>query len=131
MDLGKIVDNEQLYSLELLHPDTYEPVGVTFKIRSMKSHAAKAMQRQIIDEIYELRQANKRLKAKDTVANEYRKAAACVAGWDWGKNKYNGSVPEFTEANVLKILKEQEWIFSQVTEATNNLANFLGPSKPS
>ena len=129
MDLGKIVDNEQLYSLELLHPDTYEPVGVTFKIRSMNSQAAQAVQRQIIDEIYELRQSNKRLKAKDTVANEYRKAAACVAGWDWGKNKYNGTIPEFNEVNVLKILKEQEWIFSQVTEATNNLANFLETSK--
>ena len=70
MDLGKIVDNEQLYSLELLHPDTYEPVGVTFKIRSMNSQAAQAVQRQIIDEIYELRQSNKRLKAKDTVAND-------------------------------------------------------------
>ena len=46
----------------------------------MDSDPAKAVQRQIIDETYERRRANKTIKAKETVTNEYRKAAACIAG---------------------------------------------------
>ena len=129
MDLGKIVDNEQLYTLELRHPDTDEPIGVTFKIRSMDSEEVKAVQRKIIDEIYERRQSNKQPKAKETLLNELRKAVACVASWDWGKNKYKGSVPQFTEENVRKVLDEQSWIFVQVTEAANKLANFIVTSE--
>lgn len=129
MDLGKIVDNEQLYTLELRHPDTDEPIGVTFKIRSMDSEEVKAVQRKIIDEIYERRQSNKQPKAKETLINELRKAVACVASWDWGKNKYKGSVPQFTEENVRKVLDEQSWIFIQVTEAANKLANFIVTSQ--
>ena len=128
MDI-RIVDDERLYSLELLHPTTNKPLGVTFKVRSMNSVAAKAMQRDLLNENLERRRANKWLNADDYVDSEYRKVAACVAGWDWGKNKYNGSVPEFTEANVLAILKDQEWVFSQVAEVANNLANFLITSK--
>lgn len=62
-----------------MHPTTDEQIGVTFQIRSMDSDPAKAVQRQIIDETYERRRANKTIKAKEIVTNEYRKVAACIA----------------------------------------------------
>ncbi len=129
MDLSKIVNSEQLYTLELLHPTTDEPIGVTFQIRSMDSDPAKAVQRKIIDETYERRRANKTIKAKETVTNEYRKAAACIAGWDWGENEYNGSIPQYSEEKALEILTEQDWIFTQVLEAANKLSNFIVTSQ--
>ena len=129
MDLSKIVNSEQLFTLELLHPTTDEPIGVTFQIRSMDSDPAKAVQRKIIDETYERRRANKTIKAKETVTNEYRKAAACIAGWDWGEHKYKGSIPQYSEEKALEILTEQDWIFTQVLEAANKLSNFIVTSQ--
>lgn len=129
MDLSKIVNSEQLFTLELLHPTTDEPIGVTFQIRSMDSAPAKAVQRKIIDETYKRRRANKTIKAKETVTNECQKAAARIAGWDWSENEYNGSIPQYSEEKALEILTERDWIFTQILEADNKLSNFIATSQ--
>lgn len=124
MDLSKIINNEQLYTMELLHPLTEEPMGVTFKIRSSDSAEAKAVQRRHIDEIYERNRSGKPLKAKDSIQRDIEKAASFVAGWDWGQKKYEGSVPEYSQEKVIDVLTKEGWIYLQVMEAANKLANF-------
>lgn len=95
----------------------------------MDSAPAKAVQRKIIDETYKRRRANKTIKAKETVTNECQKAAACIAGWDWSENEYNGSIPQYSEEKALEILTEQDWIFTQVLEADNKPSNFIATSQ--
>lgn len=129
MDISKIVDYEFLYDLELRHPVTDAPLGITFKIRSAGSDAAKRILRQHTDKNLERRIKNKMPKSSQLEQEELEKAAACIASWDWGKEVYKGKKPELTMKVAMEMLEEQGWIFAQVVEASNKMENFSPASE--
>jgi hypothetical protein len=54
--------------------------------------------------------------------------AACVVGWDWHGNEWNGKKdPELTPALVRDVLG-QPWIARQVSAFAGDLANFTKPA---
>ena len=129
MDLSTVVNTEALYSLELIHPDTEKPFGVTWDIRSASSAEAKAVARKNLDKRLERQQKQKFVKADMAITAEIEQLAACVASWEWGldpngeQNMWQGEIPEHTFKKVCEILKT-DWIFSQVYEAANKVGNF-------
>lgn len=129
MDLSTVVNTEALFTLELKHPVTEKPFGVTFDIRSASSPEAKAVQRKNLDKRLEREQRRKMVKADQAISAEIEQLAACVAGWDWGvdengdANTWGGEEMEYSLKNVCKVL-ETDWIFAQVYEAANTIGNF-------
>lgn len=137
MDLSSRVNYELLFKLAILDPVTDKPTGVSMMIRSAGSEAAKAVLRDHTDKSLERRIKNKTPKSEQLEAEELEKAASYIVSWDWGANPktgepntYKGEVPELSMKKAIGLLEEQGWIFAQVVEAANKIANF-SPSSPS
>lgn len=123
MDISKLVNTEALFNLELRNPATDKPLGIVFAIRSASSDEAEQVRRENLDKRLEKMQRAKMIKADTAIKAELRQAAACVASWDWGEHTWGGETPEFSFAKVCEVLSA-DWVFDQVVEAANNVANF-------
>lgn len=124
MDIANIVDREQLFDLELKHPVTEEPLGITFRIRSQNSEEAKAVLR-----VHTNKNLQRSVKGKTVTAEQLEKqnleeAAALIASWDWGEHTYHGSKPELTMKTAIQMLSDEDWIFRQVVAAARDIENF-------
>lgn len=131
MDLAGLYNYETLFSLDLVRPDTDEKLGITFQIRSASSPEAKKVLRKHVDEVTERQQRGKLVRGEMRLRQELEKAASWIASWDWGEHTYNGEKPVFSFNRAVDILDKEDWIYAQVAEAANNLANFTsGSEKP-
>lgn len=130
MDISNIVNTELLFKLELRHPATDENLGITFQIRSAGSREAKAIQRRQSDSNMERMQKRKTLKGAELERQMLERAASYIAGWDWGDQTWKGETPEYSTETAITILGEADWIFAQVTEAAEDIANFSKDSGP-
>lgn len=128
MDIAGIVDVELLYALELRHPITDAPLGVTFQIRSAGSEAAKKVLRAHTDRNLERRMRNQLPKSSQIEREELEKAASYIASWDWGGNTYDGKVPVLSMTTATAMLEKEAWIFAAVVEAAHKIGNFSPPS---
>lgn len=128
MDIAGIYNYEQLFPLKLIRPDTEEDLGITFQIRSASSLEAKKVIRKHVDDVTERQQRGKLVKGETRLRQELEKAASWIASWDWGEHTYGGEKPEFSFKKAVEILDKEDWIYAQVSEAANNLANFTRAS---
>lgn len=129
MDIANLYNYEATFPLELVLPHTDEKTGIIFQIRSASSPEAKKVLRKHVDEITERTQRGKLVRGETRMKHELEKAASWIASWDWGDHTYNGEVPKLTFAKAVEILDREDWIYAQVAEAANNLANFSSASE--
>ncbi|WMT85563.1 hypothetical protein NO932_11555 [Pelagibacterium sp. 26DY04] len=129
MEISGIVQYEQLFTLEILHPVTEEPTGITCMIRSAGSAEVKKVLRQQTDANLERSQKRKLIKGATLEQQEIEKAAAYIASWDWGDNTWHGKVPDDTYKAKFEVLDAEPWFFAQVAEAANTIANFTANSE--
>lgn len=129
MEVSGIIEYERLYTLELLHPSTEEKIGITMQIRSAGSKEAKAVLRKHADENTERAQKRKIIKGSVLEQQELEKAASYIASWDWGKNTWRETKPEFSNATAIDLLEAEGWIYAQVSEAATTIANFTTASE--
>lgn len=130
MEVSGVLDYERLFALELLHPVTEAPIGVTFQIRSAGSKEAKAVLRKHTDENTERAQKRKIIKGSVLEQQELEKAASYIASWNWGTNTWRGAEPELSMKLAIEILEAEGWIYAQVAEAATTIANFSSASAP-
>lgn len=125
MAIANLVKYDSTFDLELTHPTTGEPIGVTFQIRSESSPEAKAVFRRQLDKYSQETQRKKTISSEKLEGFELEKKAACIAGWDWGGQEFEkgGGVLEHNTENCIKVLR-YDWIFTQVANASADLANF-------
>lgn len=124
MEISGIVEYERLFELNILHPVTEKPIGITCQIRSAASREAKAVLRKHTDENLERSQKRKLIKGSVLERQEVEKAASYIASWDWGENTWQGNVPGDDFASKVAVLEAEGWIFGQVVEAATTVANF-------
>ncbi|MFG1413471.1 hypothetical protein V5G24_20385 [Xanthobacter sp. VTT E-85241] len=124
MDIASLFSHESLFPLHLKHPTTEAPLGIVFNLRSASSDEVKKIVRKHLDERTERSQRGKLVKGDTLIKHEVEKVAASIASWDWGGNSYKGEAPEYSLKKAAEILEAEDWIYAQVSEATNNLANF-------
>lgn len=144
MDISQVIDYEKLFVLEILHPITDEPIGLTMEIRSSGSEKCKAIYRKHTDELLEMRYKGKRPKGKQSEKEELERTAACIASWNWGKAPdkevdgqiipgeqatYRGEKPELTMKKAIEVLDRISWIYAQVKEAAGAQENFTPDSE--
>jgi hypothetical protein len=127
-DLSDIIKYENLFTLQLRHPVTEQPLSMTMKIRSASSDAVKAIVMKQANKNFERRVKGKLPKGEQEVDEILERTAACIAEWDWGEESYHGEKPELTIKTAMKIMRELGWMFGQVKEASDNIENFTEPS---
>lgn len=124
MDIAKLVNYESTFEYEVTDPKTGEGTGLFLDLRSASSEAVKAVSRKHIDFISAQQRANKNVKVEVLERQVIEKLVASVADWRWeGDAEFNGEKPEFTAANVQKVL-EVDWIFDQVNKQVGDIENF-------
>lgn len=124
MELSNFIEYERLFVLELRNPLTDAPLGIVFQIRSAGSAEAKAVLRKHADKNLARLQKNKLVKSSDLEEQELEKAASYIASWDWGEHTWHGEKPKFSMEKAIEIMKDASWIYAQVVEVANDIANF-------
>ncbi|MTH96421.1 hypothetical protein [Roseibium sp. RKSG952] len=125
MALAELIDYEKLHELELLHPETDQPLGVVFHVRSMNSPEVTKVVTEQLNKRTERQQRGKLVSGEAAIKDGQKQVAACIAGWDWdGKELFKGEgVLEHSVKNAQRAV-EIPWIFEQVKEAAEQTANF-------
>ena len=124
MDINTLVPVERI--IEIKHPAKDENLGIRVTIVSMNDEKVKYIRRKFINNRIELEKKGKSFKADDIESNEIDLLLACITGWDWyGDIDFNGSKPEFNEANVKKVLNTFRWFKDQLTEAVSDEKAFF------
>lgn len=124
MDIATLVDTEKLHELDLLHPGTEAPLGIKLWLRSIDSGAAERILLAHTDKQIERFSKRKLPSAEQGRKAELERLAACVARWEWGEHNFEGSVPELTMANAVRVFEKMPWAERQAREAAENVRNF-------
>lgn len=106
--------------IDILHPETEEPVGIKVTVRSGDDEAMKGIQRRITNRALELRKRNKTFSADEIEDNQINLVAAAIVDWDWTDSDMrfpDGSIPDFNARNVREVLENLPWFRSQIDEA--------------
>lgn len=120
MDISTLKPNDRI--IEIKHPvNDSENIGIRVTIISLNDEKMKSVRRRFINKRLELEKKGKSFRADDIEDNEIDLLVASITGWEWyGDVEFNGSKPEFTQANVRKVLTEFEWFKNQIAEAVGD-----------
>ena len=120
------------HKFNLLEPGTNAPADVFITVRGAESKTVKAWTRNEFMKRQQ-KQATSRRNQEQPVtlpeAEEFAAQSAAVRVVTFEGMEENGVKIEPTEANILRIMREYEWIRDQVMEESGFLLNFT--SKPS
>jgi len=98
-------------SMEVIHPGTGKPIGLTLVLRSINDEAVKPITRKIENERLKLERTRKGgFNAEQIRQNSIDIIAACVIGWEWHNDEngvmgnINGEQLPFNPVNVRNVL---------------------------
>lgn len=125
MDISTLIPSERI--IEIKHPVKDENLGIRVNIISLNDEKMKQIRRKFINKRIELEKKGKSFRADDIESNEIDLLVACITGWDWyGEDvTFNGSKPDFNEANVRNVLNTFGWFKDQVSEAVGDEKAFF------
>jgi hypothetical protein len=131
MDLSTIVPTGRQF--ELLHPQTDEPTGIIFHLRSPDAPEVKKVQRDWQDRMLAPKRRSKNVGAEDLEAFQKERIIAQVEGWEFTNSDFNlGPDQEFTPKLLRSLLKKLPWLQTALTAETEDLSAFLtGPADSS
>ncbi len=128
-DIAALFD-DVLFPVELLHPVTKEPVGITFHIAPFEADAT-------ADWYMRTQAQYERMKSGEVSADKIaeidaaviiKRCAASIRKWDWNGNSFGvlGVDPKCTLENRIAVLSDKgaSWIVDQVFQAGVNAENF-------
>jgi len=125
MDLSTIVPSARV--IEITHPATGMPLGLTITLRPETDPAAKASERKILDTRLHDRT---KMTTEKLEAQRLETVVGRISGWNWaGDLTFHGEKPEATSDNYRKVLTELDWILPQIeTELGDRAGFFRAPS---
>lgn len=125
MDISTLIPVERI--IEIKHPVKDENLGIRVNIISLNDEKMKQIRRKFINKRIELEKKGKSFRADDIESNEIDLLVACITGWDWyGEDvTFNGSKPDFNEANVRNVLNTFGWFKDQISEAVGDEKAFF------
>lgn len=123
MDISAIKATSRTF--ELLHPATDEKVGIRWTLLPDSDPKIKKLQREFQNRQFEKRKM--KLSAEQLEANTLETLIAATESWEWYGEEisFQGEKPEFSEANVRKVLKTVDWIKDQVKDEFNEREAFF------
>lgn len=111
-------------SVEIKHPATGAPIGLTVECVSLEDDRVKAVERQIKNRA--LRGGRNTVTAEKIEDNTVEILAAAIVGWKWDGELTLGDLknPQLTKMNVSKLLAVS-WIAKQIDTALGDEAAFF------
>lgn len=120
-DLSTIVAAER--SINITHPATGEPVGLTITLLPDSHPQVKAAERKALNE--RLNDRNKPT-AEKLEAQRTASVVARVDGWEWSNDlNFHGEQPEFSTAKLREVLAELPWVRDQIEQELGNRSEFF------
>ncbi|MFG1462262.1 hypothetical protein V5F77_05110 [Xanthobacter sp. DSM 24535] len=128
MDILSIKPNT--ITVELKHPATGKPLGVSVECVSLESDEVKAVERQIKNKA--LRSGRNSMTAEKMDENTVSFLAAAIVGWAWSGDASLGGAknPALTAENKAKLLSTP-WIAKQIDAALGDESAFFQTSETS
>ena len=119
---------EEGYDLQLVHPATHEKLDGVIRIRGDKSKVVQSYVRKLVNEQLKKERVQKG-KNQEPVLNleeieDRNVESAVVRIISWKNITKDGQEVPFTKENATQILKDYDWIRSQIMEASEELLNF-------
>lgn len=118
----------QIREIELTFPRTYEPTGIKISLRPGSHPKVLDKKRKLQDN--ELLNRRGKLSAAKMEALEIDLFVAYIDGWDWSEAdpevglEEDGVVPEFSEQNARRLLKDVEWAYTQIKTEIDDTDSF-------
>jgi len=114
-------------TIEILHPNLREPVGVQVTLRSRHSDEIKAVERRYQQKV--LRSGRGELNVKDIEAQTLDILVAAVEDWVWSKDtKWDGESPTVADVKTILADKRAAFIRDQIDRALADEALFTNAS---
>lgn len=125
MDILAIKPNT--VTVDIKHPATGAPIGLSVECVSLESDAVKAVERQIKDKA--LRSGRNAMTADKLEQNTTALLSAAIFGWSWAEGLTLGDMvaPALTAENKAKLLSVP-WIAKQIDTALGDEAAFFSIS---
>lgn len=121
-DITSIAPNERTVTIN--HPGTGEPIGLRVTMRPESSPEVESVRRKWLNE--KLQRRSGRMTAERLEELQISLITAAVTGWEWeGELTFEGDKPEFSAANLRKVLKRLVWVKSQLDEELGDEAAFF------
>lgn len=121
-DLSAITANKNV--IQIRHPATAEPIGLTITLRPQDSAEVKSVTRKQLNENLRLR--GKMPSAEKIEQNRLDLLAAAVESWEWSDGvTWGGAALECSQQNVRRVLSEAPWLKSQIDDALGDEAAFF------
>jgi hypothetical protein len=122
MDLSSIKASAS--TVEILHPATSEPIGLTIGLRPSTHPAVKEVVRRFTND--NLSFNKKKLTAEKLEAHNLERLVSATESFAWsGDASWGGEKIEATPANVRTVYTKAPWIKDQVDEALGDQARFF------
>jgi hypothetical protein len=121
MDISSITAAER--TVDIKHPATGEPLGLKITVLPESDAKVQTARRKWLDERL---QRGKKVTAAKVEAGQLLLIESAVSGWSWESElTFHGEKPEFTDANLRKVLKELSWVKTQLDEELGDEAAFF------
>lgn len=124
MDISNINANPR--DIEIYHPGTREPIGLTITVLPVYHKQVKKAQRERFNKAANDRRPNKKHTLEQIEESNDALLAAAVGGWEWeGDTTFEGEKPECTEDNVRRVFKALPWVKAQVKDEFDQYEAFF------
>lgn len=125
MDLNTIKTNDREVNLE--HPKTGEELGLVFHLRAPDSDEVQDVDREWQNKRLQPKFRNKAIRSEELEAVQDKRILASVTGWTWEDPdlKLDGEQPEYSPANLRKMLKEHIWIRDFLSRECEDITSFF------
>jgi hypothetical protein len=124
MEISTIRTGEVM--LDILHPVTDEPLGITVPLRPLDDPIMRRLSRKLNDEKITLGKKGKVFDAKKMEENFRLIVFTAMSGWDWkGDATFHGEKPAFNETMVYKVFDELPWFQSQLEDKLGEIRSFF------
>lgn len=130
MDIAVIKPVSEGLPVEILHPATGEPLGVSVKVRSAEEKIVKDVARAYID-----KQQKLKLRGKDLTVDDYqmwriKTLQAVIINWTWAKDtSWNGKKPDPDLDILTELVENATWFAEQIEDVAKDSTAFFIDSK--
>ena len=130
MDISVIKPVSEGLPVEIVHPATSEPLGITVRVRSSEEKVVKDVARQFLDKQTKLKARGKDLSTDDYELWRIKTLQTSIISWTWGKDvSWNGKKPEPDVEFLTELVQTATWFAEQIEDVARDTSAFFLNSK--
>ncbi len=130
MDISVIKPVSEGLPVEIVHPATGEPLGITVRVRSSEEKVVKDVARQFLDKQTKLKARGKDLTTDDYELWRIKTLQTSIISWTWGKDvSWNGKKPDPDIEFLTELVQTATWFAEQIEDVARDTSAFFLNSK--